>query len=63
MKEVNPFISNSCMAVKLDMIKAYDKVEWDFLEGMMKIMGVPAYWSSSIMKCVSFQVLLNGIPS
>lgn len=29
------------VAMKLDMIKAYDKVEWCFLEGVMQRMGFP----------------------
>lgn len=27
------------MAIKLDMAKAYDHIEWQYLEDVMKIMG------------------------
>lgn len=50
------------MAVKLDMSKAYDHVEWDFLERMMHMMGFAPAWVSLIMKCVwsvSYRVKFN----
>jgi hypothetical protein len=40
-------------AVKLDMHKAYDRVEWCFLEKMMIKLGFSARWVSLIMACVS----------
>jgi len=40
-------------AIKLDMSKAYDRVEWTFLENMMRRMGFHHRWVQLIMKCVS----------
>uniref|UniRef100_A0A8I6WXP2 Reverse transcriptase domain-containing protein n=1 Tax=Hordeum vulgare subsp. vulgare TaxID=112509 RepID=A0A8I6WXP2_HORVV len=50
-------------AYKLDLAKAYDRVEWVFLEEAMQKMGFHARWISWIMKCVTFvrfSVMLNG---
>jgi hypothetical protein len=45
------------------MMKAYDRVEWIFLEQMMERMGFAQSWISMIMRCVStvrFSVRLYG---
>ncbi|KAK0608384.1 hypothetical protein LWI29_029944 [Acer saccharum] len=51
------------MSIKLDMSKAYDKVEWCFVEGMMRRLGFFDKWIGLIMDCVStvsYSFCLNG---
>ena len=50
-------------AIKLDMSKAYDRVEWNFLKDIMTRMGFSQVWIYLIMKCVSsvkYKVKING---
>jgi hypothetical protein len=50
-------------AVKLDMHKAYDRVEWIFLENMMRNLGFAERWVGLMMACVSsvrYQVRFNS---
>lgn len=54
------------MAVKLDMSKAYDRIEWPFVQVVLTAMGFPKCMVSVIMRCissVSYQILINGQPS
>ena len=47
----------------MDMNKAYDRVEWDFLEGIMVKIGFERKWIWWIMKCissVSCNLIVNG---
>ncbi|KAA3475598.1 reverse transcriptase [Gossypium australe] len=51
------------MAVKLDMSKAYDRVEWNFVKEIMVRMGFANGWMEIIMECitsVSYSVVING---
>lgn len=55
--------ATSYMAVKTDIAKAYDRLEWGFLKEAMTCMGFGEQWIQWIMECVStvsYSVLING---
>lgn len=53
------------MAMKLDMSKVYDRVEWEFPRTAMLKLGFASRWVELIMECVTtptYSILINGNP-
>ena len=53
------------MVLKLDMSKAYNRLEWVFLQRTMEKMGFSSKWIRWIMECIkfiSYLILVNGEP-
>lgn len=53
------------MAVKTDMSKAYDRIEWDFLKAVLERIGFHGKWIGRILECVStvsYTFIINGAP-
>lgn len=48
---------------KLDISKAYDGLEWQFLHAMLTKLGFCTQWINMVMKCVttvSYAILIQG---
>ncbi|XP_057537978.1 uncharacterized protein LOC130815505 [Amaranthus tricolor] len=55
----------SCL-LKLDLRKAYDMMDWDFITNMMIALKFPETFISIVYTCIStaqFAIMLNGQPS
>jgi hypothetical protein len=54
------------VGIKLDMAKAYDRLEWSFINNTLSTMGFPSSLVHTIMRCistVSYSILVNRQPS
>ena len=61
----NKSCQNKFMAIKTDMSKAYDRVEWNFIEALLLKRGFDPHWVKLMLECISsvqYRVLLNGQP-
>lgn len=67
--EVTDFAKKSkrpCLIFKVDFAKAYDSINWSFLEYMIGRFGMNQRWKSWIKECIfkgDLSVLINGSPS
>lgn len=55
----------SGVVLKLDIEKAFDKVDWDFLDLILEAKGFGLRWRKWIKGCISspnFSIIINGKP-
>lgn len=63
--KISEAMKRCAMVVKTDMSKAYDRIEWDFLERVLLQLGFDPVWVNWVMECVttvSYSYLINGEP-
>ncbi|XP_071689267.1 uncharacterized protein [Rutidosis leptorrhynchoides] len=56
---------DKCLIFKVDLEKAFDCLNWDFLMEVMELMGFGVKWRSWILTCIksaSISILVNGSP-
>lgn len=63
--KTHPTVAKDYIAVKTDMSKPYDKLEWCYLRSLLVALGFCTQWVNWIMMCVTsvtFSVLINDHP-
>uniref|UniRef100_A0A803P3Y4 Reverse transcriptase domain-containing protein n=1 Tax=Cannabis sativa TaxID=3483 RepID=A0A803P3Y4_CANSA len=53
------------MAIKIDVNKAYDRLEWKFIKKVLEVFGFHSHFITLVMNCitfVSYSILFNGRP-
>ena len=53
------------MTIKLDMSRAFDRLEWSFFKQMLRHLGFNEKWISLMMECVksfTYSILVSGEP-
>jgi hypothetical protein len=59
-------LKREALLLKVDFEKAYDSVDWDFLDFMLDKMHFPIKWRNWIRECIStswISILVNGSPT
>lgn len=54
------------MLIQLDLSKAFDKINWNYLEAILNAFGFDTQWIRwilALIKSTSFSILVNGSPS
>lgn len=54
------------IGIKIDLEKAYDKLEWDFIKRMLTFFNFPSHTIKLIISCISsshMAVIVNGEPT
>ena len=66
MRFYRPSETQPCCMFKLDVKKAYDTVDWDFMTQFMEAIGFPGHFIRLIRTCITspqYSLLINGCPS
>jgi hypothetical protein len=64
--KVNSDVRGEFCAYKLDLSKAYDRVDWDFLNKVLLKLGFQSSWVQRVMSCVTsvrYTIRFNGAMS
>lgn len=48
---------NNCMAIKIDLEKAYDRISWDAIANVISELKIPPKMSKLIMNCISLLLI------